>query len=417
MQRSRCHACQIAPCSLEETVLESYAIAHEQERLRPETADSRREVAPLAVKLMRTSAELEVLAPAWRRLHGEAAAASIFNDWAWQSAWWRQYGAGRELRLLVASRGAAIVGVLGAYVETRLQLGLPARVLRLIGDGGDTYPDDLGPLLAPGEERAVGGALATALLGLPGYDVARLVDIDSASQFPAAFSAAAGAAGLKCSRERGQQIAYVRLPRDWNAFLYSVSAHRRSQIRRNRAKLARAQGTRFFVWSDAERLAAAVARLAEIHRQRWGGASAAFASAQYREVHLATMRDALARGRLRLYCLEIGGAIAAMLYCYRLRNRIYVVQAGFDPKYAQWRPGSVLIDHALEHAIGEGNEIFDFLRGEHEYKDRLATDWRETVSMSAFRPTIGAVAFRARHVYLERTKAKVRSLANSMPFM
>ena len=417
MQRSRCRACQIAPCSLEETVLESYAIAHEQERLRPETADSRRAVAPISVKLMRTPAELEALAPAWRRLHRAAAVASIFNDWAWQNAWWRQYGAGRELRLLVASRGQAIVGVLGAYIETRLQLGLPARLLRLIGDGGDTYPDDLGPLLAPGEERAAGGALATVLLGLPGYDVARLVDIDSACQFPAAFSVAARAAHLTCSRERAQQIAYVRLPRDWNAFLYSVSAHRRSQIRRNRAKLARAHATRFFLWSESERLPSAIERLAQFHRQRWAEASSAFASPQYREVHLATMRDALAQGRLRLYCLEIAGAIAAMLYCYRLRNRIYVVQAGFDPQYAEWRPGSVLIDYALEHAIGEGNEIFDFLRGEYEYKDRLATDWRETVCMSAFRPTIGAVAYRARHVYLARTKAKVRSLTQSMPFM
>jgi CelD/BcsL family acetyltransferase involved in cellulose biosynthesis len=196
-----------------------------------------------------------------------------------------------------------------------------------------------------------------------------------------------------------------------------VTGHRRAQMRRNRAKLERAHPTRFFVWGEAERLGSAIEQLGELHRRRWGAASSAFASTQYREVHLATMRDALARGRLRLYCLEIAGAIAAMLYAYRLRNRIFVVQAGFDPQYAQWRPGTVLLDYALEHAIGEGNEIFDFLRGEHDYKDRLATDWRETVCVSAYRPTIGAAAFRARHVYLARTRATVRSLTKSMPFM
>lgn len=398
-------------------MLESHAIDQQQEPLRPDTAQAWRALAPLAMRLVRTPAELEALAPAWRSLHRRAAAASIFNDWAWQSAWWRLYGPGRELRVLVASRADAIVGVLPAYIETTLQFGLPARLLRLVGDGGDTYPDDLGPLLAPGEERAVGGALAAALLRLPGYDVARLADIDSSSAFPDAFTAAAQAAGLKCSRERGQHIAYVRLPRDWDAFLRSLSGHRRSHIRRNRKKLERAHVSRFFLWSESERLGNAIERLAELHRRRWGSASSAFATREYREVHLATMRDALAQGRLRLYCLEIGGAIVAMLYGYRLRNRIYVVQAGFDPHYAEWRPGSVLLEQALEHAIGEGNEIFDFLRGEHDYKDRLATDWRETVCVSAYRPTIGAAAFRARHLVLARTKATVRSFTKSVPFL
>jgi CelD/BcsL family acetyltransferase involved in cellulose biosynthesis len=398
-------------------VLESHAIEQTEERPRPDSAHSRPAAAPLSVRLVSKPADLEALAPEWRRLHGEATVASVFNDWAWLTAWWRHYGERRELRVVVALRAGAMVGVLPAYVETTLQLGLPVRVLRFIGDGGDTYPDDLGPLLARGHEAAVGGTLAAALLRLPGYDVARLADIDGCSQFPSAFAAAAQAVSLKCSRERGQHIAYVRLPKDWNAFLSSVTGHRRARIRKNRAKLERAHATRFFVWSDRERLASAVERLGELHRRRWGAASAAFASTQYREVHLATMRDALAQGRLRLYCLEIAGAMAAMLYAYRLRNRIFVVQAGFDPDYAQWRPGNVLLDRALEHAIREGNEVFDFLRGEHDYKDRLATDWRETVCVSAFRPTIGAAAFRARHVYLARTRAKVRSLTKSMPFI
>src|SRR5690349_5087527 len=179
MQRSLCRACHIARCSPEETVLESHAIDQQQEPLRPDTAHAWRAFAPLATRLVRTPAELAALGPAWRRLHGRAAVASVFNDWAWQSAWWRLYGAGRELRVLVASRGDAIVGVLPAYIETTLQFGLPARLLRWVGDGGDTYPDDLGPLLAPGEERTVGATLAAALLRLPGYDVARLADIDS----------------------------------------------------------------------------------------------------------------------------------------------------------------------------------------------------------------------------------------------
>ena len=369
--------------------------------------------APVRMRLIRTAPELEKLRPEWQRLHSESAAASVFNDWAWQAAWWRLYGRERELQIFVATRGETTVGILPLYAQTTTQFGLPVRMLRLLGDGGDTYPDDIGPLFARGEEAELAGTLATAMLRLPGYDVAALADIDARSEFPAALAASAQEAQLRCSLERAQRIACLQLPEDWNEFLASVSGHRRAQIRQKRLKLEREHRTRFFVWTDAVRLGAAVMRLAELHRKRWGAASSAFASAEYRELHLAAMRDALERGRLRLYCLEIGGDLAAMLYAYRLREHIFLVQAGFNPQYARWSPGSVLLEYALEHAIAEGNHAFDFLRGEHRYKERLATHWRETVSVTVCRSTIAATAFRARKAYVARTRAKARNFANT----
>jgi CelD/BcsL family acetyltransferase involved in cellulose biosynthesis len=126
------------------------------------------------------------------------------------------------------------------------------------------------------------------------------------------------------------------------------------------------------------------------------------------------MKECLQRDWLRLYCLEIGGEIAAMIYSYRFRKHVFLVQAGFDPAYAKLSPGNVLLGYALEHAIGEGNAVFDFLRGEHSYKQMLATGSRETVSVTAFRQTLGAVAHRARSSYLAKAKAKARQLVSAL---
>jgi CelD/BcsL family acetyltransferase involved in cellulose biosynthesis len=380
----------------------------------PPSGNAVRQVAQLELTVVRTARQLEALAPHWERLHAEARVASIFNAWCWQSTWWRLYGRDRELHVLVATRDESVVGILPLYVDRSKYFGLPVRVLRLLGDGGDTHPDDLGPLLALGNEAAVGSALAAAMLRSPAFDIALLSDIDGESAFPAALLAEAGRAQLSCSVVRSQRIVYARLPRTWSAFVASVSAHRRTQIRRKRAKLERAQPTRFFVWSDGERLADAARQLAELHRSRWGGQSASFASPQYVELHLSAMRDALPRDRLRLYCLQVAGVIAAMLYAYRFRNRIFLVQAGFNPAYARWSPGDVLLGHAIEHAIGEGCEIVDFLRGEHDYKARIAGEQRETVCASAFRPTVGAAAFRAHQVCVRRATLGARRLARSL---
>src|ERR687888_340871 len=183
-------------CRHEETVLQ---------QIGEERRHSGRPDALVRVRLVRTALELEKLRPEWQRLHSEAAAASVFNDWAWQAAWWRLYGRERELQVIVATRGETTVGIVPLYAQTTTQFGLPVRMLRLLGDGGDTYPDDLGPLLARGEEAELAGTLATAMLRLPGYDVAALADIDARSEFPAALATSAREAQLRCSLARAQR--------------------------------------------------------------------------------------------------------------------------------------------------------------------------------------------------------------------
>jgi hypothetical protein len=49
--------------------------------------------------------------------------------------------------------------------------------------------------------------------------------------------------------------------------------------------------------------------------------------------------------------------------------------------------------------------VFDFLRGEHGYKDHLATDYRETFMLRVFRATPGAFAYRLRRIWLPLLKA------------
>jgi CelD/BcsL family acetyltransferase involved in cellulose biosynthesis len=122
------------------------------------------------------------------------------------------------------------------------------------------------------------------------------------------------------------------------------------------------------------------------------------------------MAACLKRDRLRLYCLEISGAVAAMLYFYRFRSRVYLMQSGFDPDFAAWKPGQVLLGHAVEHAIAERHEVLDFLRGDHRYKDELATGVRETVFCDVFRPTLGAYLYRTRRIYLPAVRARLGEL-------
>ena len=363
----------------------------------------------IAVQFLTSTEEFARLAPEWNRLHARADAASVFNSWLFQYQWWQVYGAGQPLRILVALDRGETVGILALYIQTVVLLGVPSRVLRFVGSGGDTGPDDLGPMLAPGYEDIVASKLARAALRLSEFDVAVLSDIDPKSVFAAALEEAAADARRAIFSEVSERIAYIELPGSWAEYLQSMNSDRRTRLKKARRKCEAAHATRFFVWSDAATLDTAIDRLVELHRRRWSeaGGSASFASPEYIEFHRQTMKSAFARGWLRLYCLELDGAIAAITYCYRFRNRVYLMQAGFDPELAKSNPGKVLLGHALEHAIGEGNDVFDFLKGEHRYKDELATGHRATRGVRVFRNTPGGIAYRLRRVLLPLWKARL----------
>jgi len=363
----------------------------------------------VAVQFLTSADEFATLAPEWNALHEQAAVASVFNSWIWQYHWWQVYGAEQSLRLLVALERGATIGILPLHIHTTRALGLPVRLLRFVGTGGDTNPDDLGPLLAPGREESAAAALANAALRITQPDVYLFTDIDPESLFKQALMQAAAASGFAVMTGVAERIPLVRLPQDWDAFLKGLPSKRRSGIRCARAKLLAAHpDARFFVWSDPARLDQAIDQLAFLHRKRWqaAGQEHSFTSRQYMDFHRGLMHSLMRRGWLRLYCLEIDGEPRAISYCYRMRNGVFCMQAGFDPDYARVAPGAVLLGHAIEHAIGEGNEVFDFLRGRHMYKDQLANAARETRYVALFRRNARALAYRLRHIHLPAWKAQ-----------
>ena len=347
------------------------------------------------IEVVTSDAEFAALAAEpGRRCRAGARVTSVFETFDWQYLWWRHYGAGRPLRLLLARSAGALVGILPLFIDT-VTIASPVRLLRLVGTGGDTSPDDLGPVLAAGREGEVAGALADAVLALPAGTCLLISDLQPENAFRAALAGARGGGGarhaagaLRAHRLSGaagelRGLAAVAAPRS----PLPRPSHPQ-EARRPRTRRASSSGTIRPRWPRGS------TRWCACTSSGGGGRSDSFSSPQYLAFHGALMAACLERDRLRLYCLEISGAIAAMFYFYRFRGRVYLMQSGFDPDFATWKPGQVLLGHVVEHAIGEKHEVLDFLRGDHRYKDELATGVRETVFCDVFRPTLGAYLYR-----------------------
>lgn len=360
---------------------------------------------------MSTAEQLAALGPHWKALHARAPGASVFNSWEWQSAWWKWYGAGRPLRVFVVKDEEGVAGILPCYIDKVRVLKLfSLSMLRNLGTGGDTSPDDLDVLADPRCEQGVVEALAGLLARDRGeWDILLLSDMAKESAFRAALVRSMG----KASHREGisARISIAKLPANWDDYLGSLHRDRRYTIRKTRRRILEQDGAKLFVWNDPGHLDDAIDRLIDLHHQRWNelGESHSFSTPQYRGFHREVMHACQDNDWLRLYCLQIGDQIVAMYYCYRFRGRVYYFQGGFDPAISRLRPGLVLMGYAIQSAIEEGNEVFDMLRGEYDYKTQWAKDRRTTWYFIAYGRGIGVLAYRARREWLPALKQYFRA--------
>lgn len=361
-----------------------------------------------------TLRDLESLRSDWVALQDRMPETSIFMTWEWQFLWWKHYGQGQPLRVLVVKDGEKVLGILPLYLQRRRVFRFfPVRLLRNVGTGGDTTPDDLDPLIDPDQAEAVAAALVNHLLTQPlGQDLMCLADFQPGSVFARLLHQGSVHRSRSLHEGNSATITYTPLPLSWDAYLESLHRDRRNVIRRFRRKLEATPGARLFTWSDLHSLDEGVDRLIELHHARWTekGGSHAFRSDAYCGFHREVMRTLFAQGRLRLHGAEVDGHIVALLYCYRFRDRVLYFQGGFDPEIASLRPGLTLMGYAIEQAIAEGAQVFDMLRGEHDFKTQWAKQKRSTAQATVFEGSLAAALWRLRMHLLPPAKRFLQPL-------
>lgn len=203
----------------------------------------------------------------------------------------------------------------------------------------------------------------------------------------------------------------LRLPASWDAYFRTLSPAFRAGLLRSRRGLEREHGTAF-----VRRVASPVeferiwSILVSLHQRRWTarGRRGAFADPKFAEFHHRFALVALERSWLRLFSLEIGSAVAAVLYCLRFGPRVFYFQSGFDLAWSRFGPGRLLMAEAIRSAIEEGATEFDFLRGTERHKLFWHPEIRRDVHLTIFRRDL-RVAFPV--VWQERLRAARAQLA------
>jgi 2-polyprenyl-6-methoxyphenol hydroxylase-like FAD-dependent oxidoreductase/CelD/BcsL family acetyltransferase involved in cellulose biosynthesis len=351
---------------------------------------------------------LQALGPDWDRLVLAAERPSPFLLHDWVTAWWRHFGAGATLAVIVARRDSTLVGLAPMFM--RRHRGL--LVCRMLGG----HESALGDLLVARDDD---GSIGRALLGRLSQLRFHYVDVFGS---PGGGVLPRLAAQGNLTVLRRVEAPVLRMPQGWDAAYASrLSPKKRNLHRRRLRQLATLGDLRWTMARTPAEVANELEQAFEIHARRWHGRpdGSTFGVPARRDFHREAARALAAHDAVRILTLYIDGRAVAFHYWFVLGTTMYLHRIAFDPELSKFSPGQVTLLQAMADASSEGARRVEFLGGDERYKVELADDFEPLhqvvgmpngfVARFAVRMLVFMITMRLRlkrnarlhHVYLE----------------
>jgi CelD/BcsL family acetyltransferase involved in cellulose biosynthesis len=347
-------------------------------------------------------AEAERLRPAWSALAARSFRNELTQSPDWLLTWWQVYGPlqGRQLRLGFFYQGDRLVGLAPLLRRRHWYRGVvPYRRLEFLASGEPAeqgiYSNHLSVLAEAGAEESVARSMVEAARegAFGAWDEVVLPMMSADTPMPGLLAGAFRAAGFAVDMKEIARAPYISLPTTWDAYLRSLSANARRNVRRSLKALdaCSAGATRLESVQHVADLEMGKSILTKLHHQRWesAGQTGVFRFSSYLRFHDAVMRRLLARGSLQLTWLCVGHEPVAALYGMEWSGKVYLYQLGRRIDVAErLRPGATLLALMIRKAIEAGHREFDLLADDAPFKRHLAPQARALLRLRVAPPSL-----------------------------
>lgn len=303
----------------------------------------------------------------WNELVQRSIANCVFSTLEWQSNWWAAYQPGELLVVAVRDDSDKLIAIAPWFIETKAD---GERVLRGIGCVDVT--DYVDCIVDADCTTQVFGCLAGLLLeNAARYDRINLCNIPEHSPTYALFPSILQQNGFTTETEQQEVCPAIQLPGDWESFLNQLDKKNRHELRR---KLRRGEAEGEISWYTVNETHNLEEQL-DLFLKLMASSAPHKAEFLRDEKNVAFFRRVMpvmfACGWLQLNFLTIDGVPAATYLNFDYNRRVMVYNSGLDQTFLNASPGIVLLAHNIRHAIENGYTVFDFLRGNEEYKYRI----------------------------------------------
>lgn len=328
----------------------------------------------ITISVVTRADEFDKLAGEWDTLL-EHCNTSIYQTFAWQRFWWKNFGTSdSQLHIIVLRRGARAIGIAPFFIATTRTLGLlPLRKLTFIGQGPSDYLD---VLFTKGEEELCAARLAEYLAGQHSlFDIIHLEDFSDRLPNHALLFEALRKQGFRGDHFINEYCPRTQLKENWEATLASFKVDTRREIRRRARNIQKNFAVEFEIITDPAAAVEGIDAFIQLHQHKWTniGHTGEFADPRCVRFHHEVVVEFARRGWLYLAFLRVNGERVATLYCFLFRDDLAVYLTGNSNRSDVYKfsPGRVLTAYCMEQAVARGKKVCDFMRGNEPYKYEL----------------------------------------------
>lgn len=324
----------------------------------------------------------DTLADEWAALLPQSATHSPFSSVQWHQHWWAAYHPG-DLWLLTFrdESDEALLGIASLFI---VENDAGERCLHFVGC--EDVTDYLDLIAHRDHLDAIYAALAQTLVEHQDkYDTLDLCNIPQDSPTRTHFAEALRSCGYTVETRVQEVCPVVTLPDDFRSYLGSLDKKQRKEMQR---KLRQAKGVQdslnHYTVDDSHDLDAKIDDFLDLmaasHPEK-----AEFLEDEQHVTFFKTMVPAMYEaGWLQLNFLEVSGTPVAAYLNFDYDNRILVYNSGLDPDKAhRLSAGIILLAYNIQHAIEQGRAVFDFLRGDEQYKYHMGGENTDIYNLTA----------------------------------
>lgn len=179
--------------------------------------------------------------------------------------------------------------------------------------------------------------------------------------------------GWKMDSEHAYHTPAIQLAEDWDTYLAGIDKKQRHEIRRKMRRAAESpQEVSWYSVSEQENLEAEIESFFKL--MITDADKKNFLTGGMRVQMQDIITWAFEAGILQLSFLTVEGQKAASYLCFDYQDHIWVYNSGFDPTFREYSPGWVMLSYLIQNAIENGKKVFDFMRGDEDYKYRFGAD-------------------------------------------
>lgn len=336
----------------------------------------------LVIKKVTDTSEFESLREVWDELLEKSPDRNIYLTWEWLFTWWKHYGAGKQLNILLIQDDNQTIGIV-PLMRSRYKKGLLD--FNLLENIGTPTSDYGGIILTQKESEAMLALIGYLKKEMASCDlILRMSQIREDSQFISLLRQLypTFSNSLICD-EREIASPYVLLPATWNEYFGSFSSKTRNTLRRKWRSLEKEHDIQFKKCNLDDNIADSVHAFSELHQKGWQSRNikGVFADTKAEEFFLDIASIFSKKGWLNLSFLLVDGDLASAVYGFECDQKFYYTIPAFNPGYSKYSPGNLHIMRLVEYSIGKGLKEFDFLRGDEAYKLRWHTVSRNNIQI------------------------------------